>query len=139
MEELRSMLMGVEYGDMHSAPTFTVFSSAKLGEIGRAWMRANITEDERDDLQKELFKEAFAVMEGEAREPEKAYWCFCKYEWRQSIQWQYCTKCDECRDIREWHCDKCGKRNTEGVCECAKVLGEESLAQNPVSKDPLAH
>lgn len=102
MEELRSMLMGVEYGDILASPTHTVFSSGKLRGIKRAWTRADITDDEREDAKKELFKEAFGIVEGEQK---KNYWCFCKNVWRKTVRWSYCLKCDECRAIRERHCE----------------------------------
>ncbi|APA10464.1 hypothetical protein sscle_06g052340 [Sclerotinia sclerotiorum 1980 UF-70] len=117
IEELRSMLMGVKFGDTSSPPNFPVFSG-KLRGIRRAWMKANITDDEREDVKKELFKEAFGVM----AEPKNDYWCFCKNEWRQTILWAFCAKCDECRDTREWHCEKCGHRNIGENCECKRAI-----------------
>ncbi|KAI9646261.1 hypothetical protein NHQ30_005701 [Ciborinia camelliae] len=105
IEELRSMLMGVEYGRVRSSPTFAVFSSGKLAGIRRAWMRADITDDERDDVKKELFKEAFGVTEGEGKEPKEYYWCFCTNSWEKTVLWEYCTKCDMCRNVRERHCE----------------------------------
>lgn len=86
-------------------------------------MRADITDDEREDVKKELFKEAFAVIKGTGNE-KKVYWCFCTNQWKQSRLWQFCTKCDECRDVRERHCERCGKRNIGVVCECNVVLNE---------------
>ncbi|KAJ8065513.1 hypothetical protein OCU04_006195 [Sclerotinia nivalis] len=117
IEELRSMLMGVEYGDILSPPNFPVFSG-KLRGIRKAWMRPDITDDEREDVKKELFKEAFGVM----AEPKNDYWCFCKNEWKQTILWAFCAKCDECRDTREWHCEKCGNRNIVENCECQRGI-----------------
>ncbi|ESZ90789.1 hypothetical protein SBOR_8818 [Sclerotinia borealis F-4128] len=129
IEELRSMLMGVEYGYIWSAPTFAVFSSGRLGGIERAWMRADITDEERQYVKKELFKEAFGVVGGKETEPKKNYWCFCTNQWKQTMLWEYCTKCDECRDIREWHCKGCGKRTNEESCDCKKVLNVENGVQ----------
>ncbi|TGO18227.1 hypothetical protein BTUL_0011g00330 [Botrytis tulipae] len=117
IEELRSMLMGVEYSDMTSPPQFPAFSG-KLRGIGKAWMKSNITDEEREDVKKELFKEAFGV--AGPKDTKNDYWCFCKNEWKQSILWEYCTNCDECRDTREWHCGECGNRNIGKGCECQK-------------------
>lgn len=115
--------MGVEYGDLASPPAFSAFSSGNLREIGRAWMRPDITDEGREDLKKELFKEAFGVIEGE---PTKEYWCFCTNEWKQTTHFVYCTKCDECRDIREWHCGGCGERNIGGSCICERASNEDN-------------
>ncbi|TGO28729.1 hypothetical protein BPAE_0024g00770 [Botrytis paeoniae] len=117
IEELRSMLMEVEYGDMISPLQFPAFSG-KLRVIGKAWMRSDITDEEREDVEKELFKEAFGV--AGPKDTKNDYWCFCKNEWKQTILWEYCTKCDECRDTRERHCKECGNRNIGNGCECQK-------------------
>ncbi|KAF7959814.1 hypothetical protein EAE96_001420 [Botrytis aclada] len=126
MEELRSMLMGVEYGDMISPPQFPAFSG-KLRGIGKAWMRSDITEEEREGVKKELFKEALGV--AGPKDTKNDYWCFCKNEWKQTILWEFCTKCDECRDTREWHCETCGNRNIGKGCECQKGAKRRRLHQ----------
>ncbi|QSZ35169.1 hypothetical protein DSL72_008036 [Monilinia vaccinii-corymbosi] len=99
MEELRSMLMGVEFGDIRSPPTLAAFSSGKLGAIRRAWARVDLTDDEREDVRKELFTEAFGVVDGEAQDSKREYWCFCENTWKQTALWQYCAEFDECRNI----------------------------------------
>ncbi|THV44013.1 hypothetical protein BGAL_0766g00010 [Botrytis galanthina] len=126
IEELRSMLMGVEYGDMTSPPQFPAFSG-KLRGIGKAWMKSDITDEERKEVKKELFKEAFGV--AGPKDTKNDYWCFCKNEWKQTILWEYCTKCHECRDTREWHCGECGNRNIGKGCECQKGAKRRRLHQ----------
>ncbi|TGO53750.1 hypothetical protein BCON_0118g00030 [Botryotinia convoluta] len=125
-EELRSMLMGVEYGDLTSPPQFPAFSG-KLGGIRKAWIRPDTTDEEREDVKKELFKEAFGV--AGPKDTKNDYWCFCKNEWKQTILWEYCTKCDECRDTRERHCEECGNRNIRKGCECQKGAKRRKLHQ----------
>ncbi|KAM0147580.1 hypothetical protein ACHAPC_003447 [Botrytis cinerea] len=126
IEDLRSMLMGVEYGDMTSPPRFPAFSG-KLRGIRRAWMRPDITDEEKEDVKRELFKEAFGV--AGPKDTKNDYWCFCKNEWKQTLLWEYCLKCDECRDTREWHCSKCENRNIGKECECQKGANQIGLHQ----------
>jgi hypothetical protein len=89
----------------------------------RRW-RGERCEVRRAELVRGLFRVAFGVDEGRGSEEERDYWCFCTGEWRRRDVWRFCTLCDQCRDVREWHCG-CGGVNKGRVCgECGEAKRE---------------
>ena len=100
--------MGVDDGSPLTAqPLGEVFQEdgfdEDLAKWAVKWAEPDLAPEEREVLQKELFRAGLGVDD----EISMSFYSFCRNGWEQDDCTTHCSACGECNDWREWHCKNC--------------------------------